>query len=777
MPQVPRALKHWTSYWGVALCVVCVLGGALGLNLAVGSSLYEQLRRRPPFPSPGRLVFSRSPLTLRAFRHIQESPAFEAVAAFAAGERTALVEGTPFRVGAATYSTDFFHTLGAEVAAGRLGDGDSNTQIAVIGHGMARRMFGSPGRAIGRVILIDGHVVTVIGVLRSADYFPLAGIDVWRPMGTGAEIVRLSNGQISITVPRVRLVGRLRGGVTIESARLEAHRLLGADRVRPDPEWLIDLYRAQSTATRSRLIVLQASVLLILALGIFNATSLLLAHYVNRSGELGVRLALGSTRRRLVAMLAGECAWLACPVAALAWGAGTLSLSVLSRLIGHSTSTLTAGNLVAAAGAAAGLVVCAGVLSAHLALRDSHVQLHPSRGIGGRRARTLQSLQMAIGGALTLTAISTIWSLGSAVSTKPMFARQDVVATDIEFVGPRYTNFQERWKVISEAIQSAAMQGRVSATSSLPFLVSDHARPLHAPRRGVYRTIEQDDGTEIELVYVGPGFFETIGWPLLRGRGIEWTDREQTERVAIVSAGFSGRVFGSTEVDHHIELMGQRWRVIGVAAPLRATAALAREPDVYLPIQQLPDSLRTTALRSVTLVASAAPGSELPARIRATIKSIDPDIGMGAVRSLEERFYGALLSMRVFGLLLASFAGLAVGIGALGLYGLAATYVSSHVSELAIRAALGARPVDGFISVVRQTLAVSAFGTAAAIPLGFWLHSALNTVLPGLQRMSPMVVAVAAAAMLGIGLVSGFGPAIRATRLDSARLLSAAVRR
>jgi predicted permease len=660
--------------------------------------------------------------------------------------------------------------LPAEYVAGR-------DRVVVVSDGLWRRRFGGDSTLVGRRLLLRGEPYTVVGVLPAGFRLPDDG-DVWAPRAiTAAEREYRGSGWWPT-------IARLRPGVTLERARAELRgvaRQLAAEHPRtnadvelsavPLPEQLLG-------ARRPALLLLLAASGLVLLIACANVASLTLARALARDRELGVRAALGAGRRRIVRLLGAEALVLAALGGALgvglAWG-GVRAIRALSP------ADLPRADAIGLDARVVAFAVAVSALTALLfglapALRAARGNLHERLKAGGRgtagpaRDRTRAALVVAEV-ALSLTLLSgaglLVRSFVSLLTVERGFRTDHVLALTVQ-AWQWYRTPAARAEFVRQVVERAAALPGVraaGATSSLPLAESIGQDVAPIAVEGEAPTTEADAPTA-HVTVATPGYFEALGIARRRGRGFLSTDDARGAPVALVSEALARRHFAN------VDPAGRRITVtyggepvvreiVGVVADVRQTGLAADPgPAVFLPHAQAPTGSITFTVRT------AGDPAAMAGRVKRELWAVNRAMPVASVTTLDALVDDAVRERRFHLALLGTFAGIALSLAAVGLYGVLSHAARARRREFGVRLALGARPADILRLVGREALVLVAGGGALGLLLTMGAARAVRSMLFHVSPFDPVTLGAALALVAGAAAAASLLPARRATRVD-----------
>jgi predicted permease len=817
-----RALRKSPGY--TALCVAALALG-IGANGAI-FSLVDTLMLRPlPYAEPERLALAslkvsgerelgppRMPWSYPKLQTFAaEQRAFSEIAGFVADSANLVGVGEPERLQLEMVSPAYFGILGVRPLAGRtLAADDARTGapvVALIGEGLWRRRFGGDRAVLGRTLRLNRTPVTVVGVV-PVGFAGLTGeAELWVP-ATAAASLWYPEALTEVGNHYLDVVGRLRPGVTPKQLAAEMARvgaLVAA--AHPMPEALEGglVWSAGATPlaearrdpiVRRALLVLLAAVGSVLLIACVNLGSLALARAASRRRDRAIRLAVGASTGRLVRQslmeslvlaLAGAAAGLLVafglvrglaavrPEAIGAWGVGSSELYDLAKAGVDARVTLFCMGLAVATTVLFGIGPALASRRARLEvdLRAGGASLAGRGGHGGAGLTAPRTLLVALQMTLALVLLTgsglllrSLWRLQHV----PLgFTPQGVLSFSVsppegEYDGEATALFHDRLVerlaalpgVSVAAVGTCAPAGG-DAGCSRTVVTSVDGRELpraSAPTTGVHK--------------VSPGFFRALRVPLLAGRLFDERDRAGAARTVIVGETAARRLWpGQDPIGRRLQLgMGGlrgdvHGEVVGVVADVRfRRLEESRGVDLYLPDAQAGWPSTTVFLRTegdpLALVAAA----------RATVRAVDRNLPIYRVRTLEEQLGYALSKARFGSLLLAAFAGLALALAALGVYGSLAQSVHARRREIGVRMALGADRLQVERLVLRQGMAVALGGALAGTTLSMSVAGALGSLLFEVPARDPLTLAAAPALLLLVAAAACRLPARRAASVD-----------
>ena len=794
---------------GFTIVAVLSLALGLGINTTIFSVVSGLLLRPLPVSEPERLAgvytsdFSGPAYGASSyvdFADIRDrSRSFEKLGA-AFFEPVNLTSGDASAVVAAQFvSGNFFEIIGRSARGGRLlqaaDDRPGAPPAVVISDGLWRRQFGADPAAIGRVIGVGGQQATIVGIAPEGFSGIMRGlrVDIWAPiafyptMRPGTDLLT-SRGSRGLSI-----VGLLRRGLSARVAQAELNTLAaqlkaaypdmwidvaGAGRrlsVVPEAELRVTPQLRGNILGASALLLGLAAIVLLIACA--NLANLLLARAATRRREIAVRLSLGAGRARLVRQLLTESLLLAAAGGALGVIAALWGTDLIGRIQIPGPFPLEldfAPDLRVLTFALVASMLTGVLMGLAPALQASRPNMVPAlrddaTGVGRNRLRSAFVVaQIAMSLVLLVAAGLFIRSLQNASSIDPGFTtrRALLLTVDLSLVG--YDDDRGRAFFRNTQERLAALPGAesVSLTSIIPLGLNSTRRSLSV--RGY--TPAPGEEMEFHVASVGPGYFETMGVELVRGRGFTDQDRSQSPGVVVVNESFAQRFWpGQNPLGKEIGLLGAEgpWStVVGLARDGKYTSRSEEpKPFYYLPIDQEYRSTATFIVRTAT-----DPGS-VAGPARAALAEIDPTVPILDLRSLAESLDLSLLPARIAGMMLGAFGILGLALASIGLYGVMSYSVSQRTHEIGIRMALGARAADVLGLVVRQGAALTAFGVVLGLFLAFALSRLVRGFLYGLAPTDPVTFGVVVLLLSAVALLASYLPARRAATVEPMRAL------
>lgn len=781
---------------GFTLVAALTLALGIGANAAMFSMVNGLMFRSPPgIQDPDRLVqiarsYDDAPRwdnwSWPAAKLIgEESDVFSGVAGYS-GFSFVLGRGEDSEGVMGQYvSGSYFEVLGVRPALGRLLDGRDEVapgvhRTLVLSHGLWLRRFGGDPGVVGQTVPVGSELYEVVGVAPEG----FTGVDV---LGTAPELwVPAYQRTSSSGTPLFDqwgsswfyLFGRLGNGVALETAAaamdVVSGRLRSASDVNEGIRVLlapgIGLSPEEREAGGQITLLLSGIAALVLLLTCANVANLFLARTTTRTAEMGVRQALGAGRGRLARQLVTESVILSLVATVLAvpllGGAATVLPSLFPMTVAVSLAPdFRVYAFMATVGVLAGLLFGA-VPSFAMSRWDLARGLREGGTTGGRRRTRLRDALVVGQLALSLGLVSGAALLGRSVlnarGADPGFNPDGLVVGQLNLRSTgRYqeegavAGFQERLLLELERIpgvEAAALAGQAP-------VLGGHGRASVVPAE-----LENDPnaGVEAEYTPVTPTYFETLGIPLLQGRTFR-DAAEEPEPVVVVNQALA-RLFwpGEDPLGRELWRQGHPVRVVGVVADVQMRSLrAAANPGVYYPYHQEESPYMALHVRTQGPTASLAPA------LKRAVAAVDPGLPLTGITDLREGLARSLSETRTFVLVVATFAGLALVLSLIGLYGLITHGVSQRARELGIRIALGAGRGELVRMVLMRAVTLTAGGMVLGVGVSLALGRALRGVLFGVSPSNPLALGLALILMGAMCLLAAWLPARRAGQVDA----------
>ncbi len=802
------ALRMLLKAPGFTVVAVATLALGIGANTAIFSLVSAVLLRPLPFPDPDRLVLvwddvsvqtkgrfsltEPAPADYAAWKAQSQSFTDMACMTWATYNLTGIDQ--PQKLEGVRTTANVFNVLGMQPLVGRTlvpGDDrpDSNA-VVVLDARIWRTVFGGDPAVVGRTILLNGLPHTVVGVVPPDFQFPVANPGLWVP-------ARFTSAELAVrTAYNMYVVARLKPGTGVATAQAEmttvAQRLASEFASNKGITAVVTpLHEHLTQSARPAMAMLLGAVALVLLIACVNVANLLLARAAARQKELALRKALGAANGRVVRQLLTESALLAVAGAAIGVALSTLTFRYLARLVpsGLPSGTEPALNVpvLLFSVAVTSLVVLA--FGVGPALVASRVSLDAVLKAGARRLAGAAGSHRVRHGLVVAEISLTIVLLVAAGLLLRSY-------TNVLAVPP---GFDPSKLLIAETLLSPSKYGTLAARSAFYDSVLDRVRALPAVTSAGYvnyppltfkggrstYVVEGEPALRPEDIVrhlalnrsVSPGYLQTLGIPLVRGRYLDARDREGAPRTVVVNEMYAAAHWPNQDaVGRRIRLPipDTPWfTVAGVVANVRQLG-LDRpiEPEVYFPANQVDVNIPFMWPQHL-VVRTAGNPLTVAAEVRRAVSEVDPDEPVANVRSMDQVFAADVLNRNTQMTLVAVFAVLALVMASVGLYGVLSYTVTRRMPEIGVRMALGARRSTVVAEIVRGALALAACGIALGAIGAFAATRLLTTSLFSISRSDPATFAGTSLVVLVMSLAASAVPAFRSAGIDPSVTLRA----
>ncbi|MDX1394000.1 MAG: ABC transporter permease [Gemmatimonadota bacterium] len=771
---------------------IAVLTLALGVGATAGIfGIVDAVLLRPlPYPTEDRVAvvwelgpedagrWTAAPGKIADWR--RQAGSFAALAHLWPSSVTLTGTGEPERIPGVYASSELATVFGVSPLLGRwfsAEEVEGESRVAVLGHDLWVRAFAGDGEVLGRGIVVDGTRHDIVGVM-PADFAPLGDADVWLPVGPLAD----ARG-----AHYLRVAGLLEAGVTFEAAQGEMELIVerGAAAY-PDTDAgygieIVPLREEELGDARPVLRLWLGAVVFVLLIGAANLANLLLARISTRMPEIALRRSLGASRLRVVRQLLTENLVLAAVAGVVAIG---LALALQRVILSLQPGTLPRLDDVAVDGrvvlVAMGLAV-AGALVAGLlpALRLSRLSgsalvdgigRRTAGGIGRDRLMTgLIVGEIGIAVVLTVGAALFIQTLRELNAVDPGFATEGRVAFRVSLPQSRYGTDEQVWSFyrdLREELQSIPGVDAVAASNGIPL----EAVPWFQASGIVAGPDGEPPSMSAPFRIVTPGYFDALGISILEGRPIDESDRAEAPMAVVVERRLAESFFpGGDALGERVRISYGDLidaRVVGIAADVRQYGlGSAETPGLYVASNQVRWSSHTFVLRTsqpLDVVASA---------IRERVDRLDADLPVYGLATIEDRLATSLGEQRFRMTLLSTFAGLALLLGVVGVYGVLSYAVTQRSREIGIRLALGANPGRVVGSIVRWGALLGAAGIAIGLAASYGMTTLVEDLLFEVGARDPVIFIVVGVSTALAVVAASWLPARRAALVDPTETL------
>jgi predicted permease len=787
-----RVLRKSPGFTTVA---VLTLALGIGANTAIFSVVNAVLFRPLPFRDPGRLMVVWHTPPQKSFPGVAKfvvSPAnyldwrdqnhvFEQMSAVGFGNFNLTGMGQPESVEGRAVSADFFSVLGVQPVLGRgfLGEEDQpgHGNVVVISHEFWQTHFAGSKDVLGRQVKLDDKGYEVVGVTPAKFDFPFQA-KLWVPLAwTEKErAVRGNHGYI--------VIGRLKPEIDMKKAQSEMDTIsarLAQQYPTDDAGWgavVLRLNQQMFQQVGPALLVLFGAVGFVLLIACTNVANLTLAKAFGRRKEIAVRAALGASRGRILSLVLTETVLISVVGGALALLLAHFVIEAIADFIGPQ---LPLAVHIGLDGWVLGFTLAISILTGFIAglapswhLTKTNLNESLKQGLGktdadssGGRARSVfvaaevaVSLVLLIGAGLM---IRTLYLLRNANSG--MDAR-NVLTVTLGISSAKYATVAQQNGFFNHALEKVRGLPGVefaSAVDSLP-LQGGSMQPVAVEGQPV---VPMADQPEVAVRLITPGYLRVMRIPLKQGRDITEADNANARPVILVSESFARRFWpNENPIGKHVKLTflpGEASEVVGIVGDVRLNGLSVTEPvqSVYHVMAQNP---QTTFMRLA--VRTRLPPGNLISAVTEAIHRVDADEPVVGVQTMEEVVDQSIAQNRLNMILLSAFAGLALLLASIGIYGVQAYAVRQRTREVGIRVAMGAQPAEVFRLIIAQGLRLATTGIVIGLAASFGLTRLMASQLYGLSATDPWTFIGVSMVLLTVALAACFIPARRATRID-----------
>ncbi len=800
--QVPadhNILRRRPGFTAVAIITLALgIGASTAIFSAVNPILFEAL----PYPHASRVTTiwdygaegSRAYVTFGNYRELAErSRSFEELAGLKDWQPALTGSDVPERLDGQSVSASYFRVLGVGPVLGRdFGASDDRVngpKAAIVSYRLWQRRFNGDPAMIGRAITLDDNLYTVIGVMpRTFENVLASTAEIWSPLQYDASLP--ADGKE--WGHHLRIAGRLRAGVGREQAQREMDAIARAPvREFSRPPWaamrrglvLNSLQDDVTRGVRPALLAVLGAVLALLAIACVNVMNLLLARGAQRRGEFAMRAALGAGRMRMIRQLLTESLLLATLGGALGmlvaqFGVGALIALSPQELPRVNAIQVDGAVFAFALGVTALIGIVIGLIPAlHAYREDLHIGLRQnSRSTAGghqKTRRTLVVAEVALALVLLVSAGLLLRSIQRVFAISPGFDTSHVLTMQVQTASHRFDDENANRRFFAQVLDAVRQVPGVTAAGLTSQL------PLGGDQFGAYGIRFESSApakrgaNESALRYaVSPGYLETMGIPLRRGRLLNGHDMAGAPVAVMINEGMAKRKFpGGDAVGRRIHVGPDDWpwaTIVGVVGDVKQTSLAAGQEDAfYMTAAQgwFTDNPMSLVVRGRGDVAGLAPV------IKQAIWSVDKDQPITKVATMDGLLDRSEAERSFALMVFEAFALAALVLAATGIYGVLSGSVAERRREIGVRSALGASRADIVALVVRQAITLTGLGVVLGLGGAVVGSRGLSTLLFGVSRLDPITYLGVIAVLAGVSAMAAWVPAWRAARVDPVQAL------
>jgi putative ABC transport system permease protein len=795
-----RQLRRSPGFTAIA---VLTLALGIGANTTIFSFISCWLFRKPPVHSPDRVMelVSKNPNPVWDAQISEVSApdfldwrsqgsSYTDLAASSNAEFTLSGGITPERVSGLRVTANYFRVLGVQPLLGRtFAPGDDQAghpRTAILSESLWRRAFGADRGVIGRTAKIDGEACVVIGVMPADFQIWAFGEQLWTPLVFTAD----QTGPAGRSRHFLNVIGRLRPGVQEQQARVELATIAGRlAQSRPDTNkgWGANVlslqeYMIEENNTTTPLVFLMATVAAVLLIACANLANLLLARNSSRLHEFTVRAALGASRMRLARQLLSECLMLAVVGGGLGWVLAAWGLHLLrSRLNWSEYAIGLAGRLsmdwrvlLFTIAVSVGAALVFGLAPAIRISRpdlNSGLKESSRSTTGGRERNRLQRMlvvgELAVSMVLLVSAGLFAKSFVEEMRVKLGFDPRNTLTASVSLSGTGYESATKQSIFFQEVLRRLETYPEVRAaavTSDLPYTFPNSVRFALEGRP----VTNPDERPAAGYFTVSPGYFGAVRIPLRGGRAFTPSDNSQSPPVAIIDEAFAQKYFPKEDplgrrlsIDGHSSAEEGWSEIVGVVGNVNEfTGQRNPRPHLFVPFLQHLGGSMSLVVRVGTEPAAFA------SSLRQAVWAVDKDTAVTSVRTMDRVVLDSLQGDDLMVELMSVFAGIALTMAAVGMYGLLAYLVGQRTHEIGIRMALGARRGEILRMIIRNTMLPIMAGIAIGFTLSLGLPSLFAASFTGYHVHAAWVLAGIPVLVTIVALASCAIPALRAAKVD-----------
>jgi putative ABC transport system permease protein len=792
------SLRMLLKYPAFTITALIALALGISVNSTVFSVVNAVLLRPLPFNNPDSLVWiwdtqpelKEAPVTPADFIDWRnQNQVFEDMGLFAAYSTFNITGDNPEQLRAVLVSANLFSMLGVSPVEGRIftseEDKRGNHRVIIISYDLWQRRFNGSPQIIGSPVNLSGRDYNVVGVMPPEFQFPIQSskfarkTDFWVPIVIDGALAQ-NRGVHTFSV-----VARLKPGVSLQEAQTEMSGIASrTEQDHPDTNMghgvkLVALHDLIVGDTKSVLIILMAAVALVLLIACANVANLLIARAASRQREISIRLAVGASRLRLIRQLLTESIVLALLGGGLGLILAVWGIKVLAAVSPNNAPRLNEVNLDARiviftlivsliTAVLFGLVPALQTTKPDIAVTLKEGERAPS---GGRRRHRIRNLIIISEVALTLVLLIgaglLIRSFVRLLNVDAGFNAGNLLTTDIFLPWSKYQDANTQalfYQQVLDRLNKAPGVEAVGAINSLPLSGDDKTGDFNVEGRTA-----PAPGQENLVSYrvASPGYFRAMGINMLRGRDFGGQDVLNAPSVVIINEDLARQFWpGEDPIGQYVRVslggpVANPQQVVGIIADVHHFG-LDKDvkPEVYVPLLQSPDVFTYLVARTSSDPRSAA------AILENEIRAVDKDIPLGHVKPMQMVIEESVASRRLSMVLMAIFAGIALILATVGIYGLIAYSVTERTHEIGLRMALGAQQQDILRLLVGQSMRLALIGIVIGIPIAIALTRYISSLLYSVSATDPITFIILSLLLVGVASIASYIPARRAMRIN-----------
>ena len=790
--DVRYAFRALAKSPGFAFFAVFSLALGIGANTAIFSVVNAVLLKPLPFPEPDRLVQVWEAKPAREFfRNVvnglnfldwrERTHSFSDMAAIDTLPTDLTGLGDPLALDGLAVSPQFFSILGIAPRLGRTFDAEEGRpggeNVAILSYRLWQSQFGGDPKVIGRKALLSGSPATIIGVMPPGFGLPNRSADIWMPL----PIVRSpawGEGR------HLTVIARLKPGVSLNQAQDDLRSVAAQSaRERPafDEGWTAEAAPMLGDATRDvrlPLLVLLGAVGLVLLIACANIANLLLMRSAKRSREIAVRVALGAGKGRLLQHLLSESLVLALVACGASLGVAYGGVNALLALIPRQAQLprmdtihmdgsvlLFALALAVLTGIVFGLAPSLQLLRTdpQQALQQGAIRTAPK----GFWRQLLVVAEVALSLVLLIGAGLMLRSFHRLISVNPGFETERILTMTMFTSPAKYLVPNKRADYFLRALNEVRAVPGVRDAGSVHFLPLENLESGSCFARANEPPPNAAHSPDARFLVISPGYFQTMGTPLVSGRHFDARDRFESPRVIMVNQAFVKRFFSNEDpIGQKLNVCWGREfhnpaEIVGVVGDARHTELQASpQPTIFI------DNLQSPMFFATLVIRAAGDPMQITRSVQSAVRRVDPDQAFTHVQTMEQVVSDSVGQPRLQMVLLLVFGGIAGLLAVVGVYGVVAYSAAQRTREIAIRVALGARPIDVRRLVLGEGIIMAALGIGIGVAGALAMTRVLQTLLFETAPTDPATLVVVAGVVLLVVLLATVLPAARASRAD-----------